>query len=237
MSAHFSPIMIEGALVLPATMRGHDRGVGDAQPARCRAPGAADRPPRRRSRPMRQVPTGCRLETPLARMSALQARPRSVTLGARQDLLDDEGLQRRLPGDLAADAHAVDHARSQSLALFRKLKRISGARQRIGRFQPHRAAAVGPEMHRAEAEGREGLRHHAVAVPLLDRPGEHVDLQVRPLQPLVAAHQRADDRGPCWRAARCGRSAYCAPAMMRRGRLLTRSFMVTGWAQRRRRRC
>ena len=32
MSAHFSPIMIDGALVLPATMLRHDRGVGHAQP-------------------------------------------------------------------------------------------------------------------------------------------------------------------------------------------------------------
>ena len=80
----------------------------------------------------------------------------------------------------------------QSLALFRKLKRISGAASGSADFSRTVPRPSGCRCTGDEAEGGEGLRHHAVAVPLLDRPGEHVDLQVRPLQPLVAAHQRAD---------------------------------------------
>ena len=53
---------------------------------------------------MRQVPTGYRFETPRARMSAELGLAGDLWPG--QHLLDDVGLEGRLAGDLAADAHA-----------------------------------------------------------------------------------------------------------------------------------
>src|SRR5207248_7614611 len=38
------------------------------------------------------------------------------------------------------------------------------------------------------------MGYHAATVAFLDRPGEHVDLQVRPFQPLVAPHKGADEQ-------------------------------------------
>ena len=56
-SAHFSPIMIDGALVLPPVIVGMIDGVGDAQPldAAHRSSGSTTA---RSSMPIRQVPTG-----------------------------------------------------------------------------------------------------------------------------------------------------------------------------------
>src|SRR5689334_10313580 len=110
---------------------------------------------------------------------------------AGQDLLDHEWLQRRLLGDLAADPHALDQ-RVVVVGALQEVEANLRRGERIGRLQPHGAAALRCQMDRRETEGGGGLRHHAGAVPLADRPGEHVDLQVRPLEPPVAPHQRAD---------------------------------------------
>ena len=68
------------------------------------------------------------------------------------DLLDDERFQRRLATDLAADAHAFQHRRPVAGTL-QEIETYLGRGQRIGRLQPHRAAAVRPEVHRTEREG------------------------------------------------------------------------------------
>ena len=140
------------------------------------------------SRPIRQVPTGCRLETPRTRISSIICSRSALRAG--QHLLGDERLQRRLRRDLAAQSRAVDQ-RLEIVIAGEKIELDRRRRQRVGALDPHPTAALGAQMHRAEREGRKRVRLDPGPQPLDGAPARHVDLDIRLFQSRVAAHQRA----------------------------------------------
>ena len=160
--------------------------------------------------PMRQVPTGCRLDTPRRRTSSA-----SCCVGGDrrpgQHLLDHQPLQRLLRGDLAGDAHAGDD-RLHIVVAAQEVEPDLRRRQRIGALQPHRAAAFRAQMHRADGEGRERMRDDAVARAVDRAPGGNVHLQVGPLQRAGRCAPARRHRARCPTSGRRARTAYCAPA-------------------------
>ena len=95
------------------------------------------------------------------------------------------------PRDLARDADAGDH-RLHVVVAAQEVETDLRRRQRIGALQPHRAASLRAQMHRTDRECRERMRDDALARAVDRAPGGNVHLQVRPLEAMVAAYQRAD---------------------------------------------
>ena len=89
-----------------------------------------DRRRRRLPVPMRQVPTGCRFETPRLRMSSISLLV-GLDGGPRHHLLRDIGLEGRLLGDLPREPHAIEHG-IDVVGGLEELELDLGRGQRIG---------------------------------------------------------------------------------------------------------
>ena len=148
---------------------------------------------------MPQLPTGCRLDTPRSRTSSASCSS-VATPGPGSTSSTTSPFSACCAAILRAMRDAGDD-RLHIVVAAQEVEADLGRRQRIGAFQPHRAAALGAQMHRTDRERRERMRDDAVARAIDRAPGGDVHLQVGPLQ-------RSDRCAPARRhRVRCPTSA------------------------------
>ena len=189
--------------------RRHDRRVGDPQSAmpwtRRRGSTTEFVPV-----PMAQVLLGWWLETPVWRMNAAMSSS-DVAAGPGAISSATYGRSAGCSAMRRASRMPVTTAR-MSYSVRRKSNRIDGRRQRVGAGQPHRAAPVGLQVHRAQGEAREAVRDDAVLAALQRAPFHQVDLQVGPLQPRVGAGEQRRHGCRCSPSGRSGTGrSECPP--------------------------
>ena len=113
-----------------------------------------------------------------------------LDLRSRQHLLDHKGLQRRLRRDLAREARTIDQ-RLEIIIAGEEIEPDLGRRRRVRALDAHRAAPLGPQMHRRKGKSRKRVRLDAGAQPFERAPAGHVDLQIGLFEARVALDQRA----------------------------------------------
>ena len=225
---------------LGALLADHDRGrVGVAAGHVGMIEASATRRPCDAVHPQSRIDHGSRSRAHPAGADRVQvdtrgADPLEQLVVALQRARRARSPRRRLASAATRDRSAIPcgitrHDAGTSYSLDRKLKRISGGASGSARFEPHRAAALRAQMHRAHGEARERLRHDAVA-----RPSIHA-LQANML--ICRSGARAAGRcGPRRRTeqpvagqrAGAERARIASPAAGEPRQPIARSFSVTG---------